>query len=172
MQNKFFGSKLNSILLLVLIVLMAIALYVMFQNKATYLPLYQKQIPVVINTTQEKIPENIRNQILGNKEDLVSFSIWPNTKVHGIVSYRGVIGGGYFFEGNILINILDVNKKILKKGNGITKDDWMTASPVNFEGNIDFTNIPKGKAYFEIRNDNPSDLREYDKSILIPIIID
>ena len=110
-------------------------------------------------------------KMLGNKDDLISFSILPDTKVHGILSYRGVIKGGYFFEGNILINILDINKKALKKSNAVAKTDWMTAGPVSFEGNIDFTGLSKGPAYFEIKNDNPSDLRENDKSILIPITI-
>ena len=172
MQNKFFGSKLNSVLLLILIILMVITLYVMFQNKETYLPKFQKQVPVVIDNTQEEIPANVRNEILGNKDDLISFSIWPNAKVHGVVSYRGVISGGYFNEGNILINILDINKKVLKNSNAMTKSNWMTADPVPFEGYIDFTDLPKGNVYLEIHNDNPSDIREYDKSILIPIVID
>ncbi|MFA6273756.1 MAG: hypothetical protein WC662_01215 [Candidatus Paceibacterota bacterium] len=37
MQNKFFGSKLNSVLLLVLIILMIIAIGIMRKNKADYL---------------------------------------------------------------------------------------------------------------------------------------
>jgi len=172
MKNKFFGSKLNSVLLLILIILMITALCVMFQNKETYLPKFVKQVPVVIDNTQEVIPANIRNEILGNKNDLVSFSIWPNTKVHGIVSYRGVIKGAYFFEGNILINILDINKKVIKQSNAVAKTDWMTIEPVSFEGNIDFSGILKGPAYFEIHNDNASGLPEHDKSILVPIIIE
>lgn len=116
--------------------------------------------------------EEGRFLIGGNRDDLITFSIWPETKVHGILSYRGVIKGGYFFEGNILINILDSNKNVLKNSNAMATTDWMTAGPVDFEGNIDFTNLPKGSAYFEIRNDNPSDIRANDKSILIPIIIE
>ena len=171
MQNKFFGSKFNSVLLLILIILMIVAIKIMLRNEKEYFGVFQKEAPV-INTTQEEIPIKIKNEILGNKDDLISFSIWPNTKVHGVVSYRGVIKGGYFFEGNILINILDLNKKVLKNSNAMAKTDWMTTGPVSFEGNIDFTGLPKGKAYFEIKNDNPSDIREYDKSILIPIFIE
>ncbi|MEK7588953.1 MAG: hypothetical protein AAB438_04010 [Patescibacteria group bacterium] len=111
-------------------------------------------------------------QILGNKDDLVMFSILPSQRVHGVLSYRGDIKGGYFFEGNILINILDKNKNLLKASNGIAKTDWMTSGLVSFEGNIDFTNLPVGPAYFEIHNDNASGLPEHDKSILIPIIIE
>lgn len=53
----------------------------------------------------------------------------------------------------------------------MAKTDWMTVEPVEFEGNIDFTGLTKGPAYFEIHNDNPSGLPENDKSIQIPIII-
>jgi hypothetical protein len=87
------------------------------------------------------------------------------------VSYRGIIKGAYFFEGNILINILDSNKKVLKKSNAVAKTDWMTSGPVDFEGNIDFSVGYKGSGYLEIHNDNASGLPENDKSILIPIII-
>ncbi|MFA6273759.1 MAG: Gmad2 immunoglobulin-like domain-containing protein [Candidatus Paceibacterota bacterium] len=130
----------------------------------------------IVSNPTEKIVNNIEeknnSEILGNKEDLISFSIIPGQKVSGIQEVSGVIKGGYFFEGNILINILDANKNVLKSSNAVAQGDWMTAGPVNFEGNIDFTGLPIGPAYFEIHNDNPSDLRENDKSILIPIIVE
>ncbi len=121
----------------------------------------------------EDYAEEIIDQsiIEGNKQDLISFSILPNSEVKGLMSYRGVVQGAYFFEANILINILDSNKNVLKKSNAIATTDWMTAGPVSFEGNIDFSNLPKGPAYIEIHNDNASGLPKNDKSILIPIII-
>ena len=171
MKNEFFGSRLNSVLLLILIILMIIAIKIMLRNEKIYFNVFQNQVPVV-DITQEKIPVEVRNNILGNKDDLISFSIWPNTKVHGVLSYRGVIKGGYFFEANILINILDSNKKIIKQSNAVAKSDWMTSDPVDFEGNIDFSGLLKGPAYFEIHNDNASGLPQNDKSILIPIVIE
>ncbi len=167
-MNNFFGSKLNTVLLLVLIVLMSMALKVMYKNQATYVD------PLLGNKTEEKntAQEMDRSKILGNKDDLVSFSIWPGAKLRGVLSYRGVMQGGYFFEGNILINILDQNKKLLKSSNAMAKGEWMTVGPVNFEGNIDFTGLPKGLAYFEIHNDNASGIPEKDKSVLIPIVIE
>ncbi len=125
--------------------------------------------PVTVDNTMLPIVD--KSQILGNKDDLVSFSVSPNVKVHGVLSYRGVIKGGYFFEANIGIHILDASKKVLKTSNAVAKTDWMTAGSVSFEGNIDFTGLPTGSAYFEIHNDNASGLPENDKSILIPIII-
>lgn len=115
---------------------------------------------------------NMNRPILGNITDLVSFSILPNTKVSGIVSYKGSIKNAYFFEANILINVLDANKNVLKNSNAGATTDWMTVEPVEFEGNIDFTGLSKGEAYLEIHNDNASGLPENDKSVLIPIIIE
>jgi hypothetical protein len=92
--------------------------------------------------------------------------------VHGILSYRGVIKGAYFFEANILINVIDANKKLILQSNAMAKTDWMTAGPVDFEGNIDFTKLPKGEAFIQIHNDNASGLPEHDKFILIPITIE
>ena len=115
---------------------------------------------------------NTNREMLGNTADLINFSILPNTKVSGIVSYKGSIKGAYFFEANIQINILDANKNVLKNSNATATTNWMTVEPVEFEGNIDFTGLPKGQAYFEIHNDNASGLPENDKSILIPIIIE
>lgn len=123
----------------------------------------------------EEVPSDVlvvENEILGKKEDLVSFSILPGTKMpKGILSYRGEIKGAWFFEGNILINILDANKNVLKASNGIAKTDWQTVDAVEFEGNIDFTGLPAGPAYFEIHNDNASGEPQFDKFIQIPIIL-
>jgi len=168
MENNFFSSKLNSILLLILIVLVIGAIYIMLQNKEVYVGVFGEQT----DTEQTQTPVFTKDGMLGNKDDLISFSIWPYTKVHGILSYKGTIKGGYFFEGNILINILNTDKKVLKSSNAMAKSDWMTSEPIDFEGNIDFTGLPKGPAYFEIHNDNASALPENDKFILIPIIIE
>lgn len=112
-------------------------------------------------------------QIQGNSEDLISFSILPNSEVKGVISYRGEIKGGYFFEGNILIAVTDINKKVIKQSNAMSTTDWMTDGPVKFEGNMDFSNLPKGKAYLKIQQDDPSggESGKAIKEIFIPIII-
>ena len=159
MKNK--DSKIRILIIVIIIVLLAIIF--LFTKKVN--------APVVENNNIIIKQENKNIEILGNKLDLVSFSIIPGSKVSGVMSYRGSVKGGYFFEANILINILDMNKKVLKTSNAVATSNWMTAEPVLFEGNIDFTRLTKGPAYFEIHNDNASGLPENDKSILIPIII-
>ena len=167
MKDNFYGSKLNTVLLLVLIVLMIAAILVMRENKEVYLDAFQKQVAL----DKTVIPQ-IKDGIIGNKDDLVSFSMLPYAKVHGVVSYRGSIKGGYFFEGNILVGIAGVDKKIIFQSNAKATTDWTTTGPVNFEGNIDFGKAPKGPAYLEIHNDNASGLPANDKIVLIPITIE
>lgn len=110
--------------------------------------------------------------ISGNSQDLVYFSIYPNSKVpKQTVPYQGSVKGGYFFEGNILVNIVDLDKNNLRTNHANATTDWMTVNPVSFEGVLDFSGLPSGPAYIEIHNDNASGEPENDKMIYIPIII-
>mgnify|MGYP001277170469 CR=1 FL=1 len=145
-------KKIKTILIILAIILLAILLWWFF-------------------TADKKTGYINETKILGNTEDLVSFSVEPGQEVSGEIIATGSIKGGYFFEGNILVNILDDNKKLLRAGNGNAKTDWMTSEPVGFDAILDFTKLKKGNAYIEIHNDNASGLPEKDKSILIPIII-
>jgi hypothetical protein len=160
-------QKIITFSIIITVLVLGISFFI-YGNKVSFAPSAKPEIDLKMPPIENK------DKIQGDKDDLVSFSILPDTKVKGILSYRGVIKGGYFFEGNILINILDLDKKVLKASNGIAKSDWMTVEQVDFEGNIDFTNIPKGSAYFEIKQDDPSDGESGRpiKNVLIPIFIE
>lgn len=105
------------------------------------------------NQTKEFLPSL---EVTGNKENLLSFSILPGSTIPRNLDYIGVIEGGYFFEGNILINILDKDKNILKAGYANATSDWMTSGPVAFQGSLDLSNLPAGFAYIQILQDDPS----------------
>jgi hypothetical protein len=150
------------IMWVVVIIVVGIGIYLLQRPAVTVAPVED----VVVDDSQNRA-------ITGNINDLVSFSILPNTKVSGIMSYKGIIKNAWFFEANILINILDNDKNLLLASNGVAISDWMTVEPVAFEGNVDFTALPKGPAYIEIRNDNPAGPDEgVNKFVLIPIIIE
>jgi len=110
-------------------------------------------------------------EVLPEKDDLVSFSISPGEEISGVLNFNGAVKNAYFFEANILVNILDQNKKLLKAGYGMATTDWMTSEPVSFEGTIDLTSLPTGAGYIQIANDNASGLPENDKFIYIPVVI-
>ena len=164
---EFFGSKLNTGLLLVLIVLMIFAIRIMLKDRETYFPgLGQTQIKDSAGG-----PDYTPNlEITGNKDDLVSLSVKPGDTISGKITVTGSVKNAYFFEANAGMQLLDANKVILKNGNITATSDWMTSAPVSFTGTIDATGIPSGSGYLRIKNDNPSDLRQNDKYIDIPIL--
>jgi len=123
------------------------------------------------NVTEEQKVIEPESKIEGNKDDLVFFSVAPGDTISGILNFSGTIKNAYFFEANILVNILDQNKKLLEVGHGTATTEWMTSEPVSFEGSIDLTGLPTGPGYIQIANDNPSDRRDLDKFIYIPIVI-
>ena len=167
MRSKFFDSKLNTILLLILIILMIIALRWMFANKSTYLPGMTQS-----NTSYLQNGKTVP-QIEGNKDDLILFSIEPGQEVSGKVHATGELGNSYFFEANVPIAILDGQKNLILQSHGQGTTDWMTNGPVSFYTDLDFSNLPKGKAYIKITQDDPSGGESGLKihSILIPIVI-
>jgi len=145
-------KKLKTILIILVVILIAILFWWFF-------------------TADKKDAYVNETKILGNADSLVSFSISPGQEVSGEIVATGTISGGYFFEANVLVNILDKDKNLLRAGNGTAKTDWMTSGPVGFDTVLDFSGLKKGQAYIEIHNDNASGLPENDKSILIPIVI-
>lgn len=109
-------------------------------------------------------------EVLGDKEDLVYFSVEPGDTVSGVLNLSGSVKGGYFFEGNIGIALLDSNKNLLKQGHGTATTDWMTVEPVSFTSTIDSTGL-NGAGYILIQNDNPSSGEGGPvKKVLIPVI--
>lgn len=163
MQNKT-----NTILLIILIILVAVGVWFLAKGRSE--PRYS--IDQQLNGSNTNPPVTLNPGVIGpNAKDLVSFSVKAGDTVSGKVKATGVVSGGYFFEANIVVNILDANKKLLKAGNGMADGDWMTAKPTSFSTNLDFTGLPSGPAYIEIKNDNASGDPAYDKQILIPIVI-
>lgn len=116
-------------------------------------------------------PEN-KVEILGNKEDLLSFSVKPGDTVSGVLNLSGTVKNAYFFEGNIGIGLLDANKNILKQGNGTAISDWMTTEPVTFTTTIDATGL-SGKGYIAIQENDPSGGEAgVPSEILIPVFFE
>lgn len=166
----FFGSKLNTALLLVLIILMVLALRVMKRNEAVYFPSLAPSASTQAGPTDQSQAQT-QPSVLGNKDDLVSLSVAPGAAVSGKMTVTGSVKNNYFFEGNIPVHVLDAAKNHVLETHGTSTTDWMTSGPVSFSAVIDFTTLPKGPGYIELHNDNPSGDPTKEKTIDIPIVI-
>lgn len=132
-----------------------------------YIYNYEKAEAPVVNEENIKVNDT---EIVGNKENLVSFSVKAGDSVSGVLSLTGTIQNAYFFEGNIIIKLLDENQNVLKSGFGMATTEWTTSGPVSFNSSIDSTGL-SGPGFILIQNDDPSDGEGWpDKKILIPVI--
>ena len=110
MPNKFFGSKLNSALLLILIILMIFALRIMLKDKETYLP--------NLNNSMELDKDSPSSDTNLSEVSMEAESEWassgPNGMPPGWVAWEDTIKG----------------VKVLKKGPSISTESYVVSGPV------------------------------------------
>lgn len=95
-------------------------------------------------------------------------NIRPNTVVKSPLVLRGV-ASGWYFEGSFPVKILDAAGKIIGQGIATAEIDWMTSDPVPFEANLQFKNSSTTAGTLLLMNANPSDVRQYDDEVRIPV---
>jgi hypothetical protein len=170
MQNN--NSKLNTILLVILIILAALCLWkITDKDGEDVSDLNEIKIEQTENKNDEEDISEPTPVITGNASDLVSTSIVAGSVVSDSVNWIGILKGAYFFEGSTGVHIMDENKNILRTTHISATTDWMTASPVTFSGTLNFTGLPKGPGFITIESVSGEDNAQVKKQIFIPIII-
>ncbi len=97
---------------------------------------------------------------------------FPGAVVGKDFTVTGKARGGWFFEANAGLEVLDKNGKSLVRGNVQAQGEWMTQDPVPFRGEVKISQSYIGPATLILRNDNPSDLPQNEKSVSFPITIE
>ena len=108
--------------------------------------------------------ENAENSIVVTKPQ-------PGEPVSSPIAIEGSVKGSWFFEASFPIQIIDETGAVIGYGLAKPKGDWMTNDFVAFESSVIFS-VPKNvsRGFLILKKDNPSDLREHDASIEIPIV--
>jgi len=107
----------------------------------------------------------------GDKSDLIRVdNISPDDLVSSPLKITGEARGTWFFEGSFPIRIYDKDDNELGVAVAQAKAGWMTTEFVPFEAVLRFDNHTAwGKGNLVFEKDNPSDMREYDDSLEIPV---
>jgi hypothetical protein len=135
---------------LVLIILAGTLFY--FKNKNTEENKNVNEIPQVIKQTHLSITTPNLQQTLDNPFTL-----------------EGKATGGWFFEGDFPVKLLDANGKILALSFATAQEDWMTEDLVDFKAKISFENPTTETGVLILQKDNPSGLPENDASVQFPV---
>lgn len=78
----------------------------------------------------------------------------------------GRIKGGWFFEGQLPVKLLDAKGNPVSEGMAVAKSEWMTEDWVSFE--VSFPNTDMQKGSLLLSKDNPSGLPQNNNSISVP----
>ncbi len=117
---------------------------------------------VVATTTQPIVDYSSQLELTSPK---------PGSEIKSPLTVIGRLKGGWFFEANAGLALLDQNKQPITVTNIMATTDWMTADWVSFKGTVGFPVEYKGKSgYLQISNDNPSGMPENEKKILVPVL--
>ncbi|MFH1286811.1 MAG: Gmad2 immunoglobulin-like domain-containing protein [Candidatus Magasanikbacteria bacterium] len=101
------------------------------------------------------------------------YSPRPNATISSPLQITGEARGTWFFEGDFPIILTNWDGLIIAEGFGVAQGEWMTEDFVPFKGTLTFE---KQESYSDkgtliLQKDNPSDLRENDDALEIPVII-
>lgn len=166
MKNKKIGIA-------VVCIVIVIALVLMMRPKASA-PTMPEQVteetPAQTATVAKPVSKQAALAMSGDVANLVSLSIAPNVKIVPGARVYGSLSGGYFYEGQAIVKLLDAKKKVLKTFPMISTSPWQTSGPVSFSFTFDAAGLPQGQGYIRLQNDNPSGDQAKVKYIDIPTI--
>ncbi|MGB5728811.1 MAG: Gmad2 immunoglobulin-like domain-containing protein, partial [Thiogranum sp.] len=83
---------------------------------------------------------------------------------------RGRARGTWFFEGDFPLVLLDGRGNLVAQGFATAKGEWMTTEFVPFSAVLRFQSPEPGPGRLILKKDNPSDRRELDDALVVPVV--
>lgn len=115
--------------------------------------------------------EKDNNTVTDDKSDLLKVDMpLPNEVVKSPLLISGLARGYWFFEASFPVKLFDDKGNEIASGTAQAKGEWMTTEFVPFKAELNFEK-PLGKTgELILEKDNPSDFRQYDDKLVIPLI--
>lgn len=98
----------------------------------------------------------------------------PNTTVEtdGSIVVTGEARGTWFFEADFPVELKDSSGQVIGQGIALADGEWMTEDFVPFTAEVVISRDYVGEAELVLHRNNPSDLRENDDELVVPVIIE
>ena len=93
----------------------------------------------------------------------------PSARVASPLVVRGKVAGSWYFEGDFPVEVLDARRRVVGQGYGAAQGEWMTEKPVSFTATVKFKAPASDRGFVVLHRANPSDEREHDASVEIPV---
>lgn len=93
-----------------------------------------------------------------------------NEVIRSPLRITGEARGYWFFEASFPVKLLDADGKQLAAVPAQAKSEWMTEDFVPYEAVLEFVPPVSNRGFLVLKNDNPSDIRENDRELWIPVL--
>lgn len=100
----------------------------------------------------------------------VGFPI-PGQRVGNQIVVSGIAKGGWYFEGDFPVLLEDEQGNVLASSSARAQGSWMNEDFVPFVSVLDYPREDSREAVIILQKDNPSDIRELDDQIEIPVVL-
>lgn len=167
-------------LLIIIILLVALAAFLLWPaNKERVVVTSFQECLEAGNAVMESYPRRCRageetfTEYIGNeleKTDLIRISSpRPNQKITSPLVISGEARGFWFFEADFPVELFDSDGNSLGVAIARAESDWMTEGFVPFRAEISFSAQEGEGGELILKKDNPSDLRELDDELVVPV---
>ena len=95
----------------------------------------------------------------------------PFEKVTGTLVIKGEARGTFFFEADFPVEVVLENGEVIQHY-AMADDEWMTEEFVPFTSTIDISGLEPQDVTIKLHRNNPSDNRENDMVMELPVTID
>jgi hypothetical protein len=94
----------------------------------------------------------------------------PGAVIESPLQIRGRARGTWFFEGDFPIVLKDARGRVIAKWYATAQGEWMTERFVPFTATLKFESPAAGsRGVLELKKNNPSDRRELDDAVRVPV---
>ena len=93
----------------------------------------------------------------------------PGQVITSPLDISGQARGTWFFEASFPVRLLDAEGNILAEHYAMTDEEWMTEEFISFSSRLKFESPETDTGTLLLIKDNPSDIREYDAQLEIPV---
>jgi hypothetical protein len=93
----------------------------------------------------------------------------PGQVIASPLDISGQARGTWFFEASFPVRLLDAEGNIIAEHYAMTDEEWMTEEFISFSSRLEFVAPETETGTLLLIKDNPSDIREYDAQLEIPV---
>lgn len=172
-------KKITFIVLIIILIIVASLIFDIGRRDDTK-PLNFKECALKGYPILESFPRQCRTpdgkffvEKFENKSDLIKVeSPLPDETVQSPLVVKGIARGYWFFEASFPVILMDDNGNQIALGIAQADGEWMTTEFVPFKAELNFENPSVKTGKLILKKDNPSDLREFDDELVIPVKFD